>query len=107
MKDVGVPPTLKSPHFVPRSSHEHKELYKSHLRSLLARDRQASQPPLVAGMEKLGYKIDRFYLAKPVEEIRSEQIRRADRRTLNLSLALFEDTMSQVVKLAWAIASAP
>jgi hypothetical protein len=92
---------------VPRISHEHKQLYKSHLRSLLARDHQASQIELVVGMEKLGYKLDRFYLAKLVKEIRSEQIRRADRQTLNLALASFEDTMSQVVKLAWEIASTP
>jgi hypothetical protein len=92
---------------MPRISHEHKQLYKSKIRSLLARNHQATQIELVEGMEKAGFKLDRFYLSKLVKEIHAERIRRADRQTLNFALASFEDTMIEVVRLVWEIANIP
>ena len=92
---------------MPRISHEHKEQYKANLRQLLTRAPDVTQLELVEGMKKLGFTLDRFYLSKLVAEIRRERVRRADRQTLNYALASFEDTMSQIVRVAWDIATEP
>lgn len=52
-----------------RISHEHMQLYKSQIRSLLAQNHQITQIELVAGLAARGCVLDRFYVAKLLKEI--------------------------------------
>jgi hypothetical protein len=54
-----------------------------------------------------GISLDRDYLSKLVSKVYQERVKRADRATLNYALAAFEDTMTEVVRVAWAIANNP
>jgi hypothetical protein len=61
-------------------------------------------------LEKLnaeGINMDRDVLSKLLGKVYRERIKRADRQTLNYALASFEDTMTEVVRVAWEIAKAP
>jgi hypothetical protein len=90
---------------MPRITHEQKALYKSKIRSIIARNHQISAIELAEVLKTGGLDLERHYLGKLMKEVHSEQIRRADRQTLSLALASFEDTMTEIVKVAWEIAN--
>jgi hypothetical protein len=92
---------------MPRVSHEHKQLYKARIRSVLAQDPQITQRDLELRLEVDGLKLDRKYLGSLLKAIYVERVKRADRQTLNYALAAFEDSMTQVVRVAWEIANDP
>jgi len=89
---------------MPRISHEHKQFYKAKIRSLVSRNHLAPQRELQLKLEADGIHLDRNYLGKLLNEVYTERAKRADRTTLNNALASFEDTMSEIVKVAWEIA---
>jgi len=92
---------------MPRITHEQKALYKSKIRSVIARNHQISAVELAEVLKTGGLDLERHYLGKLMREVQVERIRRVDRQTLNFALASFEDTMTEIVKVAWEIANAP
>jgi hypothetical protein len=54
-----------------------------------------------------GLHLNRDYLSTLVKKVYRERVTRADRQTLNNALAAFEDTMTEVVRVAWEIATDP
>jgi hypothetical protein len=92
---------------MPRITHEQKALYKSKIRSVLARNHQISAVELAEVLKTGGLDLERHYLGKLMKEVNAERVRRADRQTLNFALASFEDTMTEVVRVAWEIANTP
>ena len=89
---------------MPRISKEHKQLYKSKIRSFLAQNPQISQRELQLRLEQDGTKLDRKYLGSLLKGIYAERIKRADTMTLNQALASFQDVMNEIVRVAWEIA---
>jgi hypothetical protein len=92
---------------MPRITHEQKALYKSKIRSVIARNHQISAVELAEVLKTGGLDLERHYLGKLMKEVNAERVRRADRQTLNFALASFEDTMTEIVKVAWEIANKP
>jgi len=92
---------------MPRISKEHKQLYKSKIRSLLSQNPQISQRELQLRLEQDGTKLDRKYLGSLLKAIYRERIKRADTMTLNQALASFQDVMEEIVRVAWEIANDP
>jgi hypothetical protein len=90
---------------MPRITHEQKALYKSKIRSVIARNHQISAVELSEVLKTGGLDLERHYLGKLMKEVNAERVRRADRQTLNFALASFEDTMTEIVKVAWNIAN--
>src|SRR6202035_6069906 len=91
---------------MPRINHEKKTFYKSKIRSLLSRDHLMSATELAERLKDGGLEIERHYLGRLLKEIHNEQANRADRVTLDHTLASFEDTMTEIVKVAWNITQA-
>jgi hypothetical protein len=78
---------------MPSIAHDQKQFYKARIRSILAIDHGVSRRELQERLDKEGLHLDRHYIGK-----------RMDRQLLNNALSSFEDTMTEVVKLAWQIA---
>jgi hypothetical protein len=64
-----------------------------------------SRRELQERLDKDNLHLDRDYIGKLYDEIMVERTKRMDRRLLALSS--FEDTMTEVVRLAWEIANTP
>jgi hypothetical protein len=89
-------------------SKEKKQHLVSRVRSVIAQDHQIALDDLALRLDReYGIKIERHYLSTIVRKIYAERALRADRQTLNFALASFEDTMTQVVRVAWEIANDP
>jgi hypothetical protein len=83
-----------------------KQYIVSRVRSIIAQDHQIPLDDLAQRLDReYGIKIERHYLSTLVKKIYAERVKRADRQTLNYALASFEDTMTQVVRVAWEIAN--
>jgi hypothetical protein len=92
---------------MPLVAKDRQKLYESRIRALLAVDDQATHVQLLEMLKAEGIVLDGEYLSKLVGKAFRERIERADRATLNYALAAFEDTMTEVVRAAWAIANNP
>lgn len=92
---------------MPSIAHEKKQFYKSRIRSLLSVDHQMTNAELQAKLDGENIHLDRGFLAKLLKDVYRERMTRADRVTLNHALAAFEDTMTEVVRVAWSIATDP
>jgi hypothetical protein len=85
-----------------------KQYLVSRVRSIIAQDHQITLDDLAQRLDReYGIKIERHYLSGIVRKLYAERAKRADRQTLNYALAAFEDTMTQVVRVAWEIANDP
>ena len=93
---------------MPLIAKDKKQYLISRVRSVIAQDHQIPLDDLADRLDReYGIKIERHYLSTLVKKIYAERIKRADRQTLNYALAAFEDTMTQVVRVAWEIANDP
>jgi len=92
---------------MPRHTQEHKQFYKSKIRSLIAVDHGISRREIQERLDAQQLHLDRDYIGKLYDEIFVERTKRMDRRLLNETLSSFEDTMTEVVRVAWEIANAP
>lgn len=92
---------------MPAISKDKQEFYKSRIRAHISIDHQITNVMLLARLEQEGIHMDRDFLSKLLSKVYRERITRADRHTLNQALAAFEDTMTQVVRVAWDIANDP
>mgnify|MGYP001198642733 CR=1 FL=1 len=92
---------------MPLVAKDRQDFYKARIRALLSVDHQATHVQLLEKLRVEGIILDREYLSKLVGKVLRERIKRADRQTLNFALAAFEDTMTEVVRVAWSIATDP
>jgi hypothetical protein len=90
---------------MPSIAKDQKEFYKSKIRSLIAIDHGISRRALQEQLDKGGLHLDRDYIGKLYDEIMVERTKRMDRKMLAAALSSFEDTMTEVVRLAWKIAN--
>ena len=91
---------------MPTISKEKKQHLIARVRAVIAQDHQIGLDDLAARLDReYGIKIERHYLSGIVRKLYAERARRADRQALNYALAAFEDTMTQVVRVAWEIAN--
>jgi hypothetical protein len=88
-----------------RITQEQKQFYKSKIRSLIAIDHGISRRELQEQLDKQGLHLDRDYIGKLFDEILVERAHRMDRRLLKQTLSSFEDTMTEIVRVAWDIAN--
>jgi hypothetical protein len=89
---------------MPSIARDQKEFYKSKIRSIIAIDHSISRRELHERLED-GLHLDRHYLGKLYDEIIVERGKRMDRQLLNNALSSFEDTMTEIVRVAWDIAN--
>ena len=93
---------------MPSVAKEKQQYHLSKIRSLIAEDHQIEYVELVQRLDdRFGMKLDREYVTKLAKKLYAERARRADRYTLSAALAAFQDTMTQVVRVAWSIANDP
>jgi hypothetical protein len=93
---------------LPSVAKEKQSYHLSKLRSLRAEDHQIEFEELCAQLDqRYGLKLDRHYVTKLAKKLYAERAKRADRYTLNATLTAFQDTMTQVVRVAWSIANDP
>ena len=92
---------------MPAIAKDKQDFYKSRIRALVSVDHQMTNAELLEKLRVEGISMDRDFLSKLLGKVYRERIKRADRQTLAYALASFEDTMTQVVKVAWEIAQAP
>jgi len=92
---------------MPRISQEHKQYYKSRIRSILAQDHQITQRALQERLKRDGLELDRQYLAALLNSIYAERTKRLDTVTLTTALASFQDVMTEIVRHAWEIVNDP
>jgi hypothetical protein len=90
---------------MPRIAHDQKQFYKSQIRRLISIDHGISRRELQERLDKEGLHLDRDYIGKLYDEIIVERGKRMDRQLLNNALSSFEDTMTEVVRVAWSIAN--
>lgn len=91
---------------MPAIAKERQEYHIAKIRSLIAEDHQITFEELQQRLDhRFGLKFDRAYVSRLAKKIFRERSVRADRKTLNLALAAFEDSMTQVVRVAWEIAN--
>lgn len=90
---------------MPRISQEHKQYYKSRIRSVLAQNPAITQVALKARLEADGLTLDRMYLAQLLKSIQVERVKRLNTLTLNYALSAFQDTMMEISAVAWSIAN--
>ncbi|HLY40463.1 MAG TPA: hypothetical protein VKR52_04575 [Terracidiphilus sp.] len=91
---------------MPTISKEKKQYLVARVRSVLAQDHQIGLDDLADRLDReYGIRIERHYLSGIVRKLYAERTRRADHQTLNYALAAFEDSMTQVVRVAWEIAN--
>jgi hypothetical protein len=83
-----------------------KQYLVSKVRSIIAQDHQITLDELAQRLERdYNIKIERHYLSHLVQKFYAERAARADRYTLTQALTAFEDSMTQVVRVAWSIAN--
>jgi len=92
---------------MPKISSENKQYYKSKIRSILAQDHQITQRSLQERLKRDGLELDRKYLGSLLNDIYVERTKRIDTMTLSAALSAFQDTMTEVVRQAWAIVNDP
>jgi hypothetical protein len=92
---------------MPRIAHEQKQFYKSKIRSLISIDHGISRREIQERLDKDSLHLDRDYIGKLFDEIMAERAKRTDRKLLNDVLSSFEDTMTEIVRVAWEIANTP
>lgn len=92
---------------MPALSPKTKHYYRERIRSVLVQSPQTSIEGICLWLKRDGLTLDRHYVSKLVGEIHTERARRADMWTLNAALTSFQDTMSEIVAQAWAIANDP
>jgi hypothetical protein len=90
---------------MPSIAKEQKQFYKSKIRSLISIDHGISRLDIQRQLDKEGIHLDRHYIGKLFDEIIVERSKRMDRQLLNNALSSFEDTMTEVVRVAWKIAT--
>jgi hypothetical protein len=90
---------------MPRLTQEHKQFYKSKIRALIAVDHGISRLEIQKRLDQDGLHLDLHYVGKLFDEILAERAHRMDRRLLNQTLSAFEDTMTEIVRVAWEIAN--
>jgi hypothetical protein len=90
---------------MPRHTQEHKQFYKSKIRSLIAVDHGISRLQIQKQLDDDGLHLDLHYVGKLYNEIFAERAHRLDRRLLNQTFSAFEDTMTEIVRVAWEIAN--
>ena len=92
---------------MPAISKDKQEFYKSRIRAIVSIQHQITLVQLLDKLAEEGIHLDRDYLSKLANKVYQERTKRADRQTLNYALAAFEDTMTEVVRVAWSIATDP
>ena len=92
---------------MPRIAHDQKQFYKAKIRSLISIDYGISRRELQERLDKDGLHLDRDYIGKLYDEIIVERGKRMDRQLLNNALTSFEDTMTEIVRIACEIAQTP
>jgi len=92
---------------MPRISHEKKQYFKSRIRAVLSRDDTISGVEPAVCLKQEGIELERHNLGELLKEIHAERINRADRQLLNTALAVFEDTITETMRIAWEIALDP
>jgi hypothetical protein len=92
---------------MPCISHEKKQYFKSRIRAVPSRDHTISGVELAVCLKQEGLELERRYLGKLLKEIHAERINRADRQLLNTALAVFKDTITETMRIAWEIALDP
>jgi len=92
---------------MPALSKDKQEFFKSRIRSIVSVEHQITLVQLLDKLAQEGIHLDRDYLSKLANKVYQERTKRADRQTLNYALAAFEDTMTEVVRVAWSIATDP
>jgi hypothetical protein len=92
---------------MPAIAKDRQEFYKSRIRAIVSVDHQITHMQILDKLAEDGIHLDRQYLSKLVAKVYQERTKRADRQTLNYALAAFEDTMTEVVRVAWSIANDP
>jgi hypothetical protein len=92
---------------MPRITHDQKQFYKAKIRALISIDHGISRREIQERLDAQNLHLDRDYIGKLYDEIIVERTKRMDRRLLNQALSAFEDTMTEVVRLAWEIAKTP
>jgi hypothetical protein len=90
---------------MPTISKDRQELYKSRISAIVSVNHQLTNNEISELLERDGIHLDRDYLSKLPRKVYQERTKRADRQTLNYALAAFEDTMTEVVRVAWSIAN--
>jgi len=90
---------------MPRHTQEHKQFYKSKIRSLIAVDHGITRLEIQRRLDNDGLHLDLHYVGKLYNEILVERTHRMDRQLLNNALSSFEDTMTEIVRVAWEIAN--
>ena len=90
---------------MPAIAKDRQEFYKSRIRAIVSVDHQITYVQILDKLAEEGIHLDRQYLSKLVAKVYQERTKRADRQTLNYALAAFEDTMTEVVRVAWSIAN--
>ena len=90
---------------MPRITHDQKQFYKAKIRRLISIDHGISRRELQERLDSDGLHLDRDYIGKLYDEIIVERGKRMDRQLLNNALSSFEDTMTEIVKVAWDIAN--
>lgn len=90
---------------MPAISKDKQEFYKSRIRAIVSVEHQITLVQLLDKLAQEGIHLDRDYLSKLANKVYQERTKRADRQTLNYALAAFEDTMTEVVRVAWSIAT--
>jgi hypothetical protein len=90
---------------MPSIAKDQKEFYKSKIRSLIAIDHGISRRALQEQLDKQGLHLDRDYIGKLYDEIMEERTKRMESKLLANVLSSFEDTMTEIVRLAWEIAN--
>lgn len=92
---------------MPAISKDKQDFYKSRIRAIVSVEHQITLVQLLDKLGVEGIHLDRDYLSKLANKVYQERSKRADRQTLNYALAAFEDTMTEVVRVAWSIANDP
>jgi hypothetical protein len=92
---------------MPAISKDKQEFYKSRIRAIVSVEHQITLVQILDKLAQEGIHLDRDYLSKLANKVYQERTKRADRQTLNYALAAFEDTMTEVVRVAWSIANDP
>jgi arginine repressor len=92
---------------MPSISKEQRQYYKSRIRSVIAQAPQISQVALQEHLAADGLKLDRWYVARLLKDIQTERVKRLNTLTLNYALSAFQDTMTEIVAVAWEIVNDP
>jgi hypothetical protein len=103
MVELAKPPLPLMPELSPKT----KQYHKQRVRSLMVQ-----QPTItILGMQKWlehdGLHLDRGYIASLCRGIQTERIKRSETWTLNAALASLQDSMLEIVRVAWEIVNDP